>query len=129
MGGANLGPGPGGSVSIKVRHAPQRDDIRSILGAAGHRIVDLTAATGDVDITGADLQCRWYEVDVGGVIKFSYRNDAGETFTVTLLAIEGANDQYPNIVKVFKTYGVGVECDCQVYNEEGVLVNGIRLVY
>lgn len=124
-----LGPGPK-AARIRNRHDAQRDDIRSILGATGHRIIDLTNAVGDVTIETADLQCRWFEVDVGGVIKFTYQNDAGDDYTVVLQAIEGANDQYPNITRVFKTYNVGgTECDCQVYNAAGVLVNGIRLVY
>lgn len=123
-----LGPGPGGSPKIKNRHAPERNDIRSILGASGHYVVDLSS--GDVTIPDAYRQCRWYEVDVGGPVRFTYNNDAGESFTINLQANEGANDQYPDISVVYSTLGDGsTPCSCQVYNASGALVNGIRLVF
>lgn len=124
--GGGLGPGPR-AEKIKVRHDPARNDIRSILGAAGHYVVDLTG--GPVTIPAAYRQCRWYEVDVGGPVRFTYNNDAGEPFTINLQAIEGANDQYPDISYVYSTLGDNsTPCSCQVYNDSGVLVNGIRLV-
>jgi hypothetical protein len=129
MGG--LGPGGGGATKIKVRHAPERNDIRSILGAGGHYVVDLTDADALVEVPEEWQQCRWYEVDVGGPVRFAYKNDTGEApFTVTLLAIEGANDQYPNITGVYPVLGDGsTPCSCQVYDDAtGALVNGIRLV-
>lgn len=101
-----------------------------MLGAAGHYVVDLTDASAMVAVPEEWQQCRWFEVDVGGPIRFKYSNDVPEEFTVTLQAIEGANDQYPNIFGVYPVLGDGeTPCSCQVYDDvTGLLVNGIRLV-
>jgi hypothetical protein len=119
-----MGPGPAVST-IKVPFDARRDDIRSILGAAGHYIADCSSA--DVDVPAANQHCRYFECDTEGIIKFDYKDDAGDTHTVVMKAKEGVN-HYPNVVKVYRYYTGTTSCTAQAYDASGSLITGIRLV-
>lgn len=116
----------------------ERNDIRSILGAARHTIIDLSGAEDQTMIdpsndpeTASEPKkgCRYFEVDVEGIIAFDYTDDTGNTtYHRVMTALAGIN-HYGNITKVYATYDGSNACTAQVYGDDGALVVGVALCY
>lgn len=110
----------------KEFHPRELNDIREILGAAGHEIVN--AADGDA--TPAYEKSRYAEVDTDGIIKFDYKNlISGETLTFVGNVFSGTPIHYPNICKVYRYYKGTTACTATVFLTNGTAeVAGLRLV-
>lgn len=121
---AGMGKGP--STTLRVKFDERRDDIRSILGSAGHYVANVTS--GDATLSSAQLRSRYFTVDVEGIIKFDYTDDAGTTYTRVMIALPGVN-HYLNITKVYQNYKSATACTAQSYSDAGLLVTGIALHY
>lgn len=120
----------------------ERNDIRSILGAARHTVVDVSAGavqmvepqnsyTDPADAAKPKKGCRYFEVDEAGTIKFDYTDDNGNTtMTRVMDAVQGIN-HYGNITQVYRYSDDedSVECTAKVRNENGDLVIGMVTVY
>lgn len=117
---ANMGRGP--NASLRVKFDERRDDVRSILGSAGHYVAD--ASSADVTLAAAQQKCRYFTVDVEGIIKFDYTDDAGNTYTRVMIASPGVN-HYLNITKVYRYYVGTTACTAQSYTDAGALIVGI----
>ena len=115
----------GPRTAVRTSFNGARNDIRSILGSGGHYIIDCSSE--DKEVPTAFQNHRYFEVDVEGVIKFTYIDDEGNEYTVVMTAIKGRN-LYSRITDVFKEYADSTSCTAQVYNSSGALVTGIRLV-
>lgn len=112
---------------------PERNDIRTVLGAGKHAVVDVsegTVALNDADNASAMPKkgCRYFEVDVEGIIKFDYTDDNGFPCTRVMNALPGRN-LYMNITRVYDTYNGSTPCAAQSYNDDGELITGIVLIY
>lgn len=99
---------------------------KHIVGAGDHEVIDLTSTT-DYEETSIK-NCRYFEVDTEGLIKFSYfPNNKGTLKTIVMIARAGLN-RYRNIHRVYKNYKSSEACTAKVYNDEGNEVTGIRLI-
>lgn len=108
-------------------YASQLDKAtRQIVGAGDHEVVDLTNA-GAVDyVEPAMKNCRFFEVDVEGIIKFEYETNNSLRKTRVMYAQAGIN-RYRNIKKVYLNYKAASACSTQSYKDDGTLVSGITL--
>ncbi len=70
---------------------------------------------------------RVVSVDNDGIVKFDFKNDAGETCTEVKYMAKGSWYHYRNVSKVYRYYKDTTAVTAQVYSAAGALVNGLKL--
>lgn len=100
------------------------DDLKRLtLGITNTEVVDTSSA----DAIPAMDNCRAVSVDVDGVMKFDYIDDAGENTTTEVKTMKaGVIYPYRRVSKVYRYY-TGTTAVTQVYASTGSLVNGLKL--
>lgn len=106
--------------------AIMNDESRRVAGAGDHEVIDLSSALAMI-VPEKILNCRYFMVDVDGIIKFQYETNDFKLADRVMQVTAGKEYPWRNIKGVYPEYATGVDCTCQVYTDEGELVTGITL--
>ena len=104
----------------------EKGDVRYLQGAQNHFVCDVSS--DDVTVADQYKNCRYFECDEEGTIKFDYTDDSGNTRTRCVVAKAGIN-HYPNITKVYQYTSDSTDCTAGVYKDDGTQVTGIALIF
>ena len=99
------------------------NNVREIVGTGEHEVIDCSS---DDAVPARIDNCRYFMVDVEGIVKFDYKDNWGTTRTRVMNCLPGIN-QWRNIVKVYQYYVDTTSCTAQSYSDAGALVTGITL--
>jgi hypothetical protein len=121
---------PGPVNQFVARAKDGRDKISSIGGQQAHYVVDLTDATGAIAIPAGWRNSRAVVCDVDGVVRVGYMGDGGTERIETKDLAKGEKWLLIDVCNVYYQYGTTpANCDAQVYNDDGDLITGIKLIY
>jgi hypothetical protein len=105
--------------------------LRLLLGTNSHEVLNAEDATGDyaeTDETTGIRNGRVIYVDVAGIMKFTYYDDAaGVDKTEVMYMNAGQLYQIRRAYKAYKVYVGATACTAKIYTDAGALKIGVKI--